>query len=207
VFPGKSTRVKSTSPLSLWTILEPGVASFANPEETVHRTGDRIRAYEGAEVALAAGSVALEVSSSFLPANDSEDQPQLVRLPPVSARTRATLFRDTALSVETWLLPEWSRVVPDGETCHVLMALAPGVRVDGRNLELGAAVFVPACGRPFDISAAGRGAKLLAAYPDLAPTDVWRHAPGPDPSSGQLPKPEPTHPPLQAASFTPALAA
>jgi hypothetical protein len=198
VFPAGQTSIRSTSPISFWTVLKPGVASDALDPGVAHRPGERIRAYEGAEVTFAAGSVALEVSSAFLPHNEMDAGPQLIRLPPVSSRTRATLFRDAGLSVETWLLPEWSRLVPDGGTCHVLVAIGPDIRIDGRALHPGAAVFVPAWGRPVDIVAARRGTKLLVAYPDQAPTDVWRHTPGPDPAAGQLPKPEPAQPPLRA---------
>jgi hypothetical protein len=207
VFPGEETKVRPTSPLSFWTILEPGVASLA--AGLSHRTGERIRAYEGAAVSLAPGSVALEVSSSFLPTNDAEGYPQLIHLPPVSTRARATLFREPGLSVETWSLPDWSRVVPDGETCHVLVALAQDIRVDGRALYPGEAVVIPAWGRPVDIVAERQGGKLLVAYPDDTPTAVWRHTPGPDPAAGRLPGPEPAHPPLQAMAepFETAMAA
>jgi hypothetical protein len=207
VFPGKTMTLKSASPMSFWTVLEPGVASLADGMQ--HRTGERIRAYEGADVTFAEGSVALEVSASFLPTNDADPRPQIIRLPPVSVRARATLFRENGLSVETWLLPEWSRIVPDGETCHVLVPLGAGVRIDGRTLLSGEAVLVPAHGRPLDIVAERQGARLLVAYPDRAPTAVWRHAPGPDPAAGQLPKPEPAQPPVWAFAkpLEPAMAA
>ncbi len=177
VFPGSDVILPSTSPVSFWTILEPGHRSG---HAMSHKSGDRVRAYEGASVALAGGSVALEVSSSFQPANQPEDGLSLIRLPPVSARTRATLFREAALSVERWRLPAWSRLVPDGETCHVVVALTQGVRVDDRCLQPGEAVFVPAFGRAIDIAAQGQAAALVA-YPDTRPTSIWRHTPGPDP--------------------------
>lgn len=209
VFPGKDTTIKSTSPLSFWTILEPGVASPARSHGSLHRTGERLRAYEGAEIPLAEGSVAIEVSASFLGTNEADPHPRLVRLPPVSNRMRATLFRDKWLSVETWSLPDWSRVAPDGETCHVLMPLGPGVRADGRSLKPGEAVLAPACGRPFDLVVERPDTRVLVAYPDQAPTTIWRHSPGPDPTAGQLPKPAPRqpvawaranlHPPAEAA--------
>lgn len=196
VFPREPLRIKSTSPVSLWTILEPGEPAASG--ESGHRPGERIRAYEGAEIGLAPGSVALEVSSSFMPANGPDNEPQVITMPPVSQRTRASLVREDALSVEVWRLPAWSRVVPDGETCHVLVALGQGITIDGRTLAPGAAVFVPAWGRPLEISAAEPGSKLLVAYADRTPTAIWRHAPGPDPAPGQLPLPEPAHPPLIA---------
>jgi hypothetical protein len=208
VFPGRRASIKSTSPVSLWTVLEPGVGAISGHEGVVHRTGERIRAYEGAEVLLADGCVALEVSAAFQPNNETDNEPQIIRLPPVSSRARATLFRETGLSVESWTLPEWSRIVPDGETCHALVALGGGVRIDGRTLTSGETVLAPACGRPLDITALQRGAKLLVAYPDNKPTAIWRHTPGPDPAAGILPKPEPAHPPLEAAlPFKPAMAA
>jgi hypothetical protein len=167
-----------------------------------------MRAFEGAPVTLAGGSVALEVSAAFQPLNEVH-QPQVIRQPPVTRRARATLFRDPALSVEAWLLPEWSRIVPDGETCHVITALTPGVTVDGRRLQPGTSVFVPAWGRPLDLTSAQGGGKLLVAYPDRTPTAIWRHSPGPDPAAGQLPKPQPSRPLMEAAlpSFQPAMAA
>jgi hypothetical protein len=182
VFPNSGLLLQSTSPVSFWSILEPGEVSRIDP---VYRSGDRIRAYEGASVPLAAGSVALEVSSSFQPANEPEEGPSLIRLPPVSGRTRATLFREAGLSVERWRLPAWSRLVPDGETCHVVMALTRGVCVDGRFLHPGEAVFLPALGRAVDIAAQG-SAKVLVAYPDTRPTAIWRHTPGPDPQPAML---------------------
>ncbi len=198
VFPGRTMSIKSTGSVSLWTLLEPGYASYTDDEAAFHRPGERMRADEGAPVTLAAGSVALEISSTFLPTNDGLDGPLVIRLPPVSSRTRATLFRDTSLSVESWLLPEWSRIVPDGETCHVLTAMTSGVTVDGRRLSPGQAIFIPACGRPLDVTAAGVGARVAVAYPDARPTSVWRHTPGPDPSAGQLPKPQPSRPNAEA---------
>src|SRR5689334_20655098 len=160
VFPGSATLIRSTTPLSLWTILDPGEGACEGAEIR-HRAGERIRAFEGAALSLAARSVALEVSSAFQPSNRSLAQPSLVRLPPVSSRARATLFRDAALSVETWTLPELSRVEPDGETCHVLVALTPGMTVDGLELRQGEAIFIPAWGRPFDLR--GARAKALVA--------------------------------------------
>lgn len=175
VFPGEQTSIRSTSPISFWTVLEPGEAAHADPYGVFHRPGDRMRAYEGAAVSLAPGSVALEVSSSFLPANDADPAPQLIRLPPVSMRMRATLFREAGLSVETWRLPEWSRIVPDGETCHVLVALGTDVRVDGRALPSGWVCFHPSlrkAGRPHSGEAGGEASSSLSrsgANLDLAP--------------------------------------
>lgn len=208
VFPGRQTAIQSTSPLSFWTVLEPGIGPLSDPLRTLHRTGERIRAYEGAEISFAEGSLALEVSATFQPDNATDGRPQVIRLPPVSARTRATLFRENGLSVETWLLPEWSGIVPDGETCHALVALGYGVRIDGRSLAPGDSVLVPACGRSLDVVASQRNAKLLVAYPDLLPTAIWRHTPGPDPNAGVMPRPEPAPQPLATAqALQPAMAA
>jgi hypothetical protein len=200
VFPGRTMSIKSTGAVSLWTVLEPGDISPDGDRAALHKPGDRIRAYEGAAVTLAGGSVVLELSSTFLPANESLDGPLVIRMPPVSRRSRATLFREASLSVESWMLPDWSRIIPDGETCHVLTALTPGVAVDGRRLPPGQAVFIPAWGRPLDITAASVGAKAVVAYPDDTPTSVWRHTPGPDPAAGQLPKPQPSRPSVEAVS-------
>lgn len=199
IFPGQTSTVKSTGAVSLWTILEPGNPSLVDRDTAFHRPGDRIRAYDGAAVTFAAGSVALEASAAFLPTNDTEG-PLVVRLPPVSSRQRATLFRHPALSVEAWILPDWSRVVPDGETCHVLTALTPGIAIDGRPLAPGRAIFIPASGRPLDIVTDNTGPRLAVAYPDATPTSVWRHTREPDPAAGQLPKPCPPRPLVEAVS-------
>ncbi len=208
VFPNQNVTLKSTAPVSFWTIVEPG-DGLPEADHASHRTGARIRAYEGAEIALAAGCVALEVSAAFQPNNEGDGEPSLICLPPVSNRIRATLFREASLSVETWSLPERSRLVPDGETCHVLTPLTPGVVIDGRRLPPGEAVFLPAWGRAVDVTASRVGVKALVAYPDRTPTAVWRHTSSPDPMGGLLPKPEPgrtfVHAVSQAAE--PALAA
>jgi hypothetical protein len=208
IFPDRPITLKSTAPVSFWMMLEPG-SDPAPANDVFHRSGARIRAYEGAEVALPAGSVALEVSPAFQPGNEADDQPSIIRMPPVSNRTRATLFREAAFSVESWMLPAWSRLVPDGQTCHVVMALTPGVGIDGHRLYPGEAVFLPAWGRPVDMTGGRVGAKALVAYPSQAPTAIWRHTPGPDPMGGLLPRPEPVAPRLEAAAraVEPALAA
>jgi hypothetical protein len=182
VFPGRPIIAQSSGPTSFWTILEPGYA-------TSHRAGERIRAYEGAGVPLAPGSVALEVSACFQPRNDQEEGPSLIRLPPVSRRRRATLFRDEALSVEMWRLPPHSLLCPDGETCHVVMSMTPGIAIDGRDLPRGQCLFVPAWGRGLNVHAATTEARLLVAYPDSAQTAIWRHGPGPDQAPETLPAP------------------
>lgn len=96
--------------------------------------GERIRCYEGADIALDAGSVALEVSSRFMPANEIGSEANMMRLSAVSACLRATLMREIGLSVETWSLSEWSRLMPDGKECHVLFGLVPASKsTDARS--------------------------------------------------------------------------
>ncbi len=210
VFPGRETAVTSTAPVSFWTLLEPGYDPCTGLASSMRRTGERIRAYEGAAVKLPAGSVALEVSPAFQPANTpAAEAPSLIRLPPVSRRTRATLVREEALSVEMWTLPEWSCLMPDGETCHVVMALTPGVVLDGRLLRAGEPAFIPAWGRLVELVTGAATARIMVAYPDRTPTAIWRHTPGPDPMPGQLPEPEPPSPAVEAADapFERALAA
>lgn len=193
VFPGRDVTVASSAPVSLWTLLEPG--------SPLRRAGERIRAYEGAEVPLPGGSVALEVSAAFLPRNQHEDAGSMIRLPPVSRRTRATLAREDALSVEMWTLPPSSQLTPDGETCHVLMPLTPGVVLDDRLLKPGEAVVLPAWGRTVALDAEHAAAKVVIAYPDHTPTSIWRHIPGPDPIPGLLPRPQPAAPIAASASL------
>jgi hypothetical protein len=203
VFPGRETQVVSTAPVSFWTLLEPGHDPGASVAASMRRPGERIRAYEGAAITLPAGSVALEVSAVFQPANVPADGPSLIRLPPVTRRMRATLVREEALSVEMWTLPEWSRLKPDGETCHVVTALTPGVVLDGRHLRVGETAFIPAWGRPVDLVTRAAEAKVMVAYPDRTPTAIWRHTPGPDPTAGLLPEPEPASPTVDAIAPRP----
>lgn len=193
VFPGRDVVMPSRAPVSFWTLLEPG--------SPLRRTGERIRAYEGAEVELPSGSVGLEVSAAFLPDNKDSGLPSQIRLPPVSRRNRATLSREEALSTEMWTLPPSSRLTPDGETCHVLVALTPGVIVDGFRLRPGQAMFLPAWGRVSVLEAEHAGAKVLMAYPDGKPTSIWQHVPGPDPIPGFAPRPRPLTPIAAAASL------
>lgn len=198
VFPKHNIALQSTAPVSFWTIIEPGEGP-PEANHASHRVGARIRAYEGAEIALAAGCVALEVSAAFQPNNEGDGEPSLICLPPVSNRIRATLFREASLSVETWNLPERSRLVPDGETCHVIMPLTQGVAIDGRGIHPGESVFLPAWGRPVEVTARV-GAKALVAYPDRTPTAIWRHLSAPDPIGGLLPKPAPARSNVSAVS-------
>jgi len=193
VFPGRDVTLPSTAPVSFWTLLEPG--------SPLRRAGERIRTYEGAEVHLPSGSVALEVSAAFLPTNRPSDGPSLISLPPVSRRVRATLVREDALSVERWTLPPYSQLTPDGETCHVLVPVTRGIVLDDRPLKPGQAVFLPAWGRTVALGADHAAAKVVVAYPDRTPTSIWRHVPGPDPMPGLLPRPQPVAPITAVASF------
>ncbi len=193
VFPGRDVTLPSTAPVSFWTLLEPG--------SPLRRGGERIRAYEGAEVPLPGGSVALEVSAAFLPRNQLEEAASMIRLPPVSRRIRATLAREDALSVEMWTLPPSSQLTPDGETCHVLVPLSRGIVLDDRPLKPGEAVLLPAWGRTVALGAEHAAAKVVVAYPDRTPTSIWRHVPGPDPTPSLLPRPQPVAPIIASASF------
>jgi len=182
--------------VTYWRVLE------ADPRATIEasidgrmgrrlrcKPGDAFRVSEDAGVKFSAGVVALEARAGFLPRNRAEKKPPLMRVEREPKQARATLMRDFALSVERWRLPAASRLEPNGETCHVLMALTPGVAVDNKPLGKGEAVFIPACGRRVDVF--GAGAEVLAAYPDMVPTSIWRHAPEPDPSAAALSRPAP----------------
>ena len=85
------------------------------------------------------------------------------------------------MSVELWTLPKLSYLEPDGETCHVLMALTPGVAIDGHALSRGEAIFLPAEGRR--VAMTGEGAQLVVAYPDLVPTEIWKRPRPPRPAA------------------------
>lgn len=182
-----SDALSSDGAVSMWRILEAPLDSVAGardrdgaPTRQLRaRRGDMFRAEAGASLVFGGGVTALETRANFAPRNRAP-QAQLRRLDSASDRTdRVTWFRDVALSVEQWTLPEVSFLEPDGETCHVLVALTPGAALDGRHLNRGDTVLLPAQGRRCVLS--GRGAQVLIAYPDLAPTEIWKrvHAPGP----------------------------
>jgi hypothetical protein len=182
----------SDAHVAMWRILEapPGAfcegrAGGASPNLLRCRVGDAFRLSEGARLKLRRGVTALEARSSFTPRNHADDKPALMRLAAETKAARTTLLRDAALSVELWRLPERSRLEPDGETCHVLMALSDGVALDGRALRKGEAVFIPACGRRLKLFGRG-GAQVLVSYPDVVPTAIWRSAPEPDPAAAAL---------------------
>lgn len=182
-----SDAISSDGAVSMWRMLEAPLDSVVGvrnrdgaPTRQVRaRRGDMFRAEAGASLAFGGGVIALETRANFAPLNWSPEA-QLRRLDGAPDRAeRATWFRDVALSVEQWTLPELSLLEPDGETCHVLVALTPGAALDGRQLNRGDTVLLPAQGRRCVLS--GRGAQMLIAYPDLAPTEIWKrvHPPGP----------------------------
>lgn len=187
--------IYSDAPVALWRILEaPPGASIQATSAAASRKGARTWSCKADDVfcaadlawlKLGAGVVALEARANFQPSNHPAQRAPFMRLEAPARTARSVLLRDAALSVELWRLPERSRLEPDGETCHVLMAMTDGVAVDGRALGKGEAVFIPADGRRTHL--AGRvGAEVLVAYPDVVPTSIWRHAPDPDPVATAL---------------------
>lgn len=180
---------RSEGALSLWRIIESPLDNVLTARDHDDapvrryraRRGDMFRAEPGVSLSFGGDVTALEVRANFSPANRM-GPPHLRRLERAPERAaRETWFRDAALSVECWTLPEMSSLEPDGETCHILMALTPGVAIDGRPLHRGDAVFLPAEGRRCLIT--GRGAQILASYPDIAPTEIWKPVRPPRPAS------------------------
>jgi hypothetical protein len=151
------------------------------------KAGDLFRVSDQVRLNFSRGVIAVEAQASFEPRNRVEKRPPIMRLKRETPQPRATLLRDPAMSVEIWRLPQHSRLEPDGETCHALMALTPGVIIDGRELVRGEAVFIPACARSIQLF--GRGSEVLVAYPDVVPTAIWRVAPEPDPAAAALRRP------------------
>jgi hypothetical protein len=192
VLAGADVKVVPTAPTSLWCIIERR-RNATRLDKTQGPLGvppgDNQIPAAPALIELTGGMIAVEACSVFEPTNLPVSVAPLVELPSVSASMRSTLMRRPALSVEAWRLPDESRIEPDGETCHVLFALSRGVLIDGRELRPGQAVFVPAQGRTFALS--GAGGRLLTAYPDRTPTQIWRHLPGPDPVGGAALRPTP----------------
>lgn len=181
--------VSSDGALSFWRLVEAPLDGVVTAREREGapmrrlraRRGDMFRAKPGTSLSFGADMTALEVRANFAPANDVEGPPLSRVVGTLDRAARETWFRDAALSVERWTLPEISFLEPDGETCHVLMALTPGVSVDGRALGRGEAVFLPAKGRRCVVT--GRGAQVLAAYPDLTPTEIWKPVRPPRPAA------------------------
>ncbi len=149
------------------------------------RRGDLFRIEGATRLGFDAGVAACEVRPQFLLENSPPPANPLRRiLAHRNTSARQVWMRDAALSVELWTLPERSVLEPDGETCHVLTALTPGACIDGAPIARGQSVFAPANGDACVLS--GHGATLMVSYPDLAPTNVWRTTPQPDPGAGAL---------------------
>jgi hypothetical protein len=184
-----SDPIIAEGPLGLWRILEAPLDAKVNvydtegaaPRAVRCRRGDLLRVGPGARLVFPSGVTALEARANFAPANAPNAARAQRLLAASEKRHRAAWLRDPAMSVELWTLPKLSFLEPDGETCHVLMALAPGVRIDGQILNRGDAIFLPAEGRR--VSMTGQGAQVVVAYPDLVPTEIWKHSPPPRPAA------------------------
>lgn len=193
VFAGERTDgLSGEGRVGLWRILESRPGARLEAEDGARRrrrpacrAGDLFRAPADTRVHLEGGVAALEAAAAFAPGNGAEAVAPLARVGSADERpARVVWFRDPALSVEVWRLPPESRLEPDGEACHVLLALTPGAFLDGAPLEQGCAVFLPAYGRKVELK--GAGATLLVAYPDLVPTAIWRSTGSPDPAAAAL---------------------
>jgi hypothetical protein len=184
-----SDPISADGPLGLWRILEAPLDAKVNiyddegapPRAMRCRRGDLFRVGAGARLVLPASVTALEARANFTPRNTPSAARAQKLLAASEKRHRAAWLRDPAMSVELWALPKLSYLEPDGETCHVLMALTPGVIVDGHVLNRGDAIFLPAEGRR--VSMTGEGAQVVAAYPDLVPTEIWKHPQPPRPAA------------------------
>ncbi len=184
-----SDPIASEGPVAVWRMLESPLDAVvdlygqegAPPREMRCRRGDLLRVSDQTRVVLPAGITALEARAKFIPHNQAQlERAQRVR-PANEKKHRTTWLRDAAMSVEVWTLPERSFLQPDGETCHILMALTPGAIIDGEALCRGDAVFVPAQGRRALLS--GEGAQVVVLYPDLVPTQIWKHMHAPKPGA------------------------
>lgn len=184
-----SDPISADGPLGLWRVLEAPLdaqvdiyeAQGAPPRSVRCRRSDLFRVGAGAQLVFPSGVTALEVRANYTPRN----APTMARAQKLLAasekRHRAAWLRDLPMSVELWTLPRLSFLEPDGETCHVLMALTPGVTIDGEALNRGDAIFLPAEGRRVTLT--GQGAQLVVAYPDLIPTEIWKHPDPPKPAA------------------------
>jgi hypothetical protein len=195
-----SDALSADGPVALWRVLESPLdgavtlyeSDRARPRQVRARRGDLLRVPREAKLVLPAGMTALEARANFAPNNQPSAQRAQRLLAASEKKHRDAWLRDPAMSVELWTLPEISFLEPDGETCHVIMALTPGVSIDGEVLSRGDAVFLPAKGRRAVLT--GRGAQIVVAYPDLIPTSIWKtpHTPKPaalaiDPAFTQSP--------------------
>jgi hypothetical protein len=184
-----SDPIIADGPLGLWRILEAPLDAKVNiyeaepaaPRAVRCRRGDLLRVGAGARLIFPSGVTALEARANFAPSNAPNPARAQRLLAASEKRHRAAWLRDPAMSVELWTLPKLSFLEPDGETCHVLMALTPGVTIDGRALNRGDAIFLPAEGRRVRMT--GEGAQVVVAYPDLIPTEIWKHPEPPRPSA------------------------
>jgi hypothetical protein len=184
-----SDPIVAEGPLGLWRILEAPLDAKVNtydpdgaaPRTVRSRRGDLLRAGAGARLVFPSGVTALEVRANFTPSNAPNAARARRLLAASEKRHRSAWLRDPAMSVELWTLPKLSFIEPDGETCHVLMALTPGVMIDGEALNRGDAIFLPAEGRR--VSMTGQGAQVVVAYPDLIPTEIWKHPHPPKPAA------------------------
>lgn len=183
-----SDPIRAEGPLGLWRILEAPLDAKVNiyggegpPRAMRCRRGDLIRVGPGAQIVFPASVTALEARANFMPTNAPSAARAQKLLAASEKRHRAAWLRDPAMSVELWTLPKLSYLEPDGETCHVLMALTPGVTIDGHVLSRGDAIFLPAEGRRVTVT--GEGAQLVAAYPDLVPTEIWKRPQPPRPAA------------------------
>jgi hypothetical protein len=184
-----SDPIQAEGPVSLWRVLQSPLDAHVDlydcetvaPKHMRCRRGDLLRVADASRLVFPAGATALEARANFLPNN----QPQAERIQNLLAASekkhRTTWLRDPAMSVEAWTLPEISFIEPDGETCHLLMALTPGVAVAGEMLSRGDTVFLPAEGRR--VALTGKGGQVVVAYPDLAPTQIWKHVHAPKPAA------------------------
>jgi hypothetical protein len=184
-----SDPIVADGPLGLWRILEAPLDAKVNvydpdgspPRAVRSRRGDLLRVGAGARLVFPSGVTALEAHANFTPSNAPNAARAQRLLAASEKRHRAAWLRDPAMSVELWTLPKLSFLEPDGETCHVLMALTPGVMIDGEALSRGDAIFLPAEGRR--VSMTGQGAQVVVAYPDLIPTAIWKHPHSPKPAA------------------------
>jgi hypothetical protein len=184
-----SDPISADGPLGLWRIIEAPLdakvniydAGGAPPRAERCRRGDLLRVGAGARLVFPSGVTALEARANFTPSNAPNAARAQRLLAASEKRHRAAWLRDPAMSVELWTLPKLSFLEPDGETCHVLMALTPGVMIDGQPLNRGDAIFLPAEGRR--VAMTGQGAQVVVAYPDLIPTQIWKHSHPPKPAA------------------------
>lgn len=184
-----SDPIQSDGPVALWRMLECPLDAVVNlyeaddgsVREVRCRRGDLLRTSERTRLVFPGAMTALEARANFVPSNQIESKRVQRVLAESEKRHRTTWIRDPAMSVELWTLPEVSLLKPDGETCHVLTALTPGVAVDGVPVSRGDAVFLPAEGRQATLT--GKGAQVAVAYPDLIPTQIWMHTHAPKPAA------------------------